>query len=224
VLADDELGHGTGIASLIAATGSELLGIAPKASLIVAKVGFSFSPNSLYLKAFSWALSQGADIVSISQTILSADDAFQGAIDEATKKGVFVVAAAGNTGIVEEEYVSYPACYRNVLSIGATGESGYLYKLSPSSSMLDLVAPGEGIAMAGLTTDRIVDSGTSYSAPIAAACIAVLLEYARRKNISDPRGAIEKRLRSTAARIDGLGPKRIGSGCIDPLAAARALS
>ena len=63
------------------------------------------------------------------------------AIRYAHRKGVVLVAAAGNT---EDTRVAYPARARNVIAVGATTEHGCLAEYSNTGSGLDLVAPGGG--------------------------------------------------------------------------------
>ena len=71
------------------------------------------------------------------------------AVRYAHRKGVVMVAAAGNT---EETRIAYPARARQVIAVGATTEHGCVADYSNSGSGLDLVAPGGG-ADAFIDTD-----------------------------------------------------------------------
>ena len=92
------------------------------------------------------------------------------AVRYAHRKGVVMVAAAGNT---EETRIAYPARARQVIAVGATTEHGCVADYSNSGSGLDLVAPGGG-ADAFIDTDvelqaaRGSRAATSTSTPSAA--------------------------------------------------------
>ena len=73
------------------------------------------------------------------------------AVRYAHRKGVVMVAAAGNT---EETRIAYPARARQVIAVGATTEHGCVADYSNSGSGLDLVAPGGG-------ADAFIDTDTN---------------------------------------------------------------
>jgi serine protease len=63
------------------------------------------------------------------------------ALRSASRAGVVLVAAAGNT---EDTQVAYPARAKHTIAVGATTEHGCLADYSNTGSGLDLVAPGGG--------------------------------------------------------------------------------
>jgi major intracellular serine protease len=215
----DKEGHGTGVTSLIAGLEPSFVGVAPESTIIIAKIEKDFGINDLYAKAFAWAIKQKANIISISQEIASRDEALQRAIYAATEAGIFVVAAAGNTGVLEKNYIIYPACYENVLSIGAMGESRIPYIYSPRSDKLALVAPGDDIKIAVPGSTYKSDSGTSFAAPLVSACLAILLAASRKNALDVSRKKIEGAIKSTAREVKNYSSNQVGAGYLDPIAA-----
>jgi subtilisin family serine protease len=101
----DLIGHGTYAASIAVGNGNtsegKYTGIAPGATLLSAKVtlGGLFAAPSWIVSGIEWASSRGADIILLPfNTFGSPGDAVSVAIKEAAKKGIFVIAAAGDDG------------------------------------------------------------------------------------------------------------------------------
>ena len=99
----DAVGHGTQVASIVAAGGGGMAGVAPDAQILPLKVfrdsAGSFSMSG-YLAAIRYAADQGADVINISLgcggTTSCYSQAEMDAIAYAATKGTLVVAAAGN--------------------------------------------------------------------------------------------------------------------------------
>ncbi|MHA1839643.1 MAG: S8 family serine peptidase [Candidatus Ranarchaeia archaeon] len=127
---DDNLGHGTGCAGIIAGSGAAsdgmYQGIAPNVSLLDSKVfsGSGKTTGAAIIAGIDWAISNGADIVSMSFGGGGADPYFYGLISELVavmaglSQNVLMVASAGNEG---PGFLSgsAPAVYPGVLSVGA---------------------------------------------------------------------------------------------------------
>jgi len=117
----DVEGHGTAVASIIAANGSNFKGVAPDAKILAYRI---FRPGKevetyLIVEAIEKALDDGADIVNLS---------LGGGISErllwivghrALKKGVLLVAAAGNKG-PDIDTIYVPASLPTYIGVGAT--------------------------------------------------------------------------------------------------------
>ncbi|MBN1280550.1 MAG: DUF2341 domain-containing protein, partial [Candidatus Thermoplasmatota archaeon] len=165
----DENGHGTAVASVIHR-------IAPNATLIVAKVLDEYGQGyaSDVLEGLQYCIAQQPDIIHFSIGSTAGCDGFcdedpvtQLCI-EAVEQGVFVVAAAGNSG--STSLVS-PACGSLVCSVGATNDADGIASFSNVHPTLDLFAPGVDI-----TTPLGTRSGTSMSAPFVTGGAALVLE------------------------------------------------
>ena len=116
----DTNGHGTQVAGVIAANGG-IRGVAPEARLLAYKVsedGEGVSPD-LIVRALRMAVDAGADIINISLGVNKTNAAIDAAVSEATRRGVLVVAAAGNDGPVYES-IGSPGRNPLALTVGAT--------------------------------------------------------------------------------------------------------
>lgn len=149
--ANDRNGHGTHVASTIAEStnnGVGVTGMAYGATLMPLRAldGSGLGDELTVARAIRYAAGRGADVINLSvefdvrlnsrslPTIISA-------MRYAHKKGTLVVAAAGNQAA---RRVSYPARYDHALAVGATTIRGCLAEYSDVGSGLDLVAPGGG--------------------------------------------------------------------------------
>lgn len=92
----DDGGHGTAVAGIIAANG-KMKGVAPDASLLVYRVD---GDTQEITKAINRAVTDGANIINISMglTYNGSDTPLNQAIQRAIAKNVTVVTAAGNEG------------------------------------------------------------------------------------------------------------------------------
>jgi serine protease len=169
--ANDDLGHGTHIASTIAeATDNGLMaaGIAPGVSIMPVKIcgpdpipGQAYGcPTTDIAEGISWAVEHGADVINLSigggpSSLSSAERA---ALQQAEDAGVVVVAAAGNsTTGPGEPFLDYPAAVSTVISVGAVGIAGQKavysnWGVNEAGQLMDLVAPGGDPAKEGFTS------------------------------------------------------------------------
>src|SRR5215217_8215100 len=94
-------GHGTGMASLIAGTGT-VRGIAPATKILPVRVKVDEGPVSTGVsvavsRGIRWAVDHGANVINISLASPLADPRERSAVEYALRQGVVVVAGAGNT-------------------------------------------------------------------------------------------------------------------------------
>jgi Subtilase family len=121
------------------------------------------------------------------------------AIDRAASYGITFVTVAGNENI---EIDNYSAGLENVIVVGSTDNSNNraLWGASGGSGYgrtLDIVTPGDKILVFKNENGQVIDSGTSYSAPMVSATIGLM------KGINPelkPK-EIEKMLKSTATDL-----------------------
>ena len=154
---DDE-GHGTHVAGIVAAQASEeAVGVAPEAHLLIAKVcGLKGCQSDAIARALNWALEQQVDVVNMSLGGAgSVIERFM--INELDGKQIPVVAAVGNNGM---EASPLPSGYLSVTAVGAVEMNGKRAAFSNWSAALDLMAPGVGIRSAvPLGSGRIATAG-----------------------------------------------------------------
>jgi serine protease len=247
---EDRNGHGTHVAGTIAeATGNGigLTGLAYGARIMPVKVLNSQGDGDeeTIAKGIRYAAKAGVDIINLSLefnagTVADEIPDIIDALAYARRRGVLVVGAAGNEA---DAAVAYPARAADVLSVGATTEHGCVAAFSNQGSRLDLVAPGGGEDVPGLTadaichpsadrgrdifqltyrsrTDRRFDypdgyEGTSMAAPAVSATAALVIASGILGHKPSPE-AIIGRLKATARDLGPTGvDRRYGAGLID---------
>jgi serine protease len=149
----DRNGHGTFVAGVIAEStnnGVGLTGVAYGASIMPVRVldANGEGKESTIADGIRYAVNHHAQVINLSLEFLptqvrSASEIplIVSAIDYARRRGIMVVAAAGNDETTE---IAYPARTPGVVSVGATTIDGCLAQYSNGGPGLDLVAPGGG--------------------------------------------------------------------------------
>ncbi len=177
----DSVGHGTGIAALIAGAGTSpnngIIGIAPAAKILPIKIvdedtATIGGPSQQAGEAITWAEVHGAKVINMS-TSLNPSFSLQNAVKSALDSGVVIVAAAGNVGQGDIGTI-YPAALDGVLTVGASGRDGKYNSLSTKSSKVDICAPGVDIYTASLANKYAKTSGTSASTAIVSGAAALV--------------------------------------------------
>ena len=171
----DTSGHGTSIAGIMAAQDNEegITGINPNIELYSARVldGDLSAPVSRIVEAIYWAIDKDVDILNISFGTTQYSEALEIAIKEAYNKGILIVAAAGNHGVVE-----YPAAFEEVVAVGGTDTTGQVCDYSAKGEELELVAPAEQICSTGSFDGTVICNGTSMAVPHVVGVAAKLWE------------------------------------------------
>jgi len=172
----DEFGHGTAVAGVVAArahNGIGASGYCPRCSILPVKVldatGHGFGDR--IAAGVDWAAGHGADVINLSLSVSSHDDAIAAAIARASARGILVVAAAGNNGSTSP---TYPSSEPNVISVAAVDPARQLYPWSARGGWVDLEAPG--CNQSGNLAQRFDDfCGTSSAAAAASGVLALAL-------------------------------------------------
>lgn len=156
--ANDEYGHGTFVASTIAATANNAygtVGVAYRSRIMPIRVldfeGRGF-PSTI-ARAIRYAVRRGADIINLSLELydgppleetprsVTASRSVRSALAYARGAGVVVVSAAGNSSDPNVPAKKYDTL---AINVGGTTEHGCLGDYSNHGPGLDLVAPGGG--------------------------------------------------------------------------------
>lgn len=171
----DNLGHGTGIAGIIAANDNNegILGIAPNAEIYSVKVLSDSGKGNVesLIKGIEWCISNHIDIINISFGVESNNSQLEQIVNTAIENNIIIVAAAGNNYLSK---VEYPAKYKNVISIGAVDSE--LKRASFSSKgKVDFSAPGVDILSTNNLGSYELYSGTSFATAYITGTIARIL-------------------------------------------------
>lgn len=208
----DTLGHGTHVAGIIASTGGRYRGIAPKARILSLKaLGHSgFGSNTHVAQAVRHAAEVNADIICMSLGGPTRSEEVSNAIQEARKKGVIIVCAAGNDG----GSVNFPAALPETVAVGAVNSEGQGCEFSSRGRQIVVAAPGERITSTWLNDDYATLSGTSMATPFVAGVLAL---YVAAWKGRDDRPNCFDVLRETCTDVGEAGRDNIyGWGLIDP--------
>lgn len=183
--ADDDNGHGTHVAGIIAAlndTGEDtgaVTGVAPDASLYAVKVLNAAGSGyvSDVVEGIYWAISNDMDVINLSLGTSTDYSTLHTAVDDAYAAGIVVVAAAGNEGNPpgKGDNVIYPAKYSSVIAVAATNQDDERPKRSSTGPDLELAAPGVDILSTWNDGDYKSKSGTSMAAPHVSGTVALML-------------------------------------------------
>ena len=214
--------HGTGMAGTIAAH-ARLTGVAPAARILAIRAftptGKADESTSLaILKSIDWAVSNGARVINMSFAGPH-DPELAIALAAAAKKGVVLVAAAGNAG--PKSPPLYPAADPNVIAVTATDPDDKLFVHSSRGRHVAVAAPGVEILAPAPSGTYQITTGTSVAAAQVSGIVALLLEAKPRLTPQ----AVRKALLSTAR---DLGPKgrddQFGAGLADAYGAVQSLT
>lgn len=153
--ANDDNQHGTHIATTILGAGATR-GIALGMTLMPVKILDAMSQGTeLSLsQGIRWATDNNAQIINLSVSFppyYVPSSIVQDAISYAVSKGVLIISAAGNNGVSS---VSYPAAFRDVISVGSaslvSSSENVSYRRSNYSNYgpgLDLVTTGGDLSL-----------------------------------------------------------------------------
>jgi subtilisin family serine protease len=180
----DNHGHGSHIAGIIGAEGGNRVGISgvsPKVSLMILKYYDPKAPgvNNLRntVRAIRYATRMGARIINYSGGGLEQSASERQAIEEAQRRGVLFVAAAGNEQSNSDQKPYYPADYDldNILSVTAIDQSQQVLSSSNfGRQSVDIAAPGFEIYSTMPRGQYGLMTGTSQATAFATGVAALL--------------------------------------------------
>lgn len=219
--ADDDNGHGTHVAGIVAAVDNAIgvLGVAPRAWLYAVKVldrqGSGFVSD--IIEGLQWCIDNGMQVVNMSFGTSSDVQSFHDAIVAAYNAGLVLVAAAGNSG-PGDDTVLYPARYPEVIAVSATDKSDAVPYWSSRGPEVELAAPGVDVYSTYKGGGYATLSGTSMAAPHVTGVAALVIAG----GISDGNGngvvndEVRSRLQSTAEDLGAVGRDNLyGYGLVD---------
>jgi type VII secretion-associated serine protease mycosin len=176
----DVVGHGTGVASLIAGHGhgagnrDGVLGIAPRARILPINVKNPRSPlisPDTVGDAIQVAADRGAQVICVALAG-SWSSRQQDAVEYATGRGALVIAAAGNRS--EISLMGNPASIKAAVAVSSLDRGGEFSATSVTGPEMDLAAPGVNIPVATPGGGYQTATGTSAAAAIVAGAAALV--------------------------------------------------
>ena len=184
-LFEDFSGHGTAIASIIAGkdNGDGVTGVNPDAQIYSVKVLDEDNRASVsrIAEGIYKCIDENADIINMSFGTTTDSEILHQAVKAAEDAGILMVAAAGNRGESDKQ-VEYPAAYPEVLAVGATGTDAELSGISSDGEEVEVLAPGENVAVLGIWDEVNLMDGTSLSTAEVTGAASVLLSMDKSKS------------------------------------------
>jgi subtilisin len=203
---NDDNGHGTHVAGIIAAKDNQvgIKGLAPNVQLYSIKVldDDGLGQYSQIIDGIEWATQQGLHMVNLSLAGKESSYALKLAVDEAYKKGLYIIAASGNhtnNTFSEDQSVYYPAKYESVIAVGAVDKYNKHPKFSGSGPELEIVAPGVDIYSSFMNNTYETHTGTSMATPYVTAIYALYKEAYPNKTTAELRTMIQNRAKDLGA-------------------------
>lgn len=243
----DDVGHGTHVAGIIAATtgnGRGIAGVDGRARIMALRAlntaGRGLS--SRIASAIYYAVNNGASVINLSMAVRDFSPHEQQAVKYAAAKGVVVVVASGNAGEDTQHYT--PAVIDGAITVAAFDRKGERPGFSNWGSQVDISAPGVDIvslraqstdfnlhlgdddavpksAFRGPLEGYYSATGTSFAAPFVSGAASLLLSTRSKLSATD----VKRILLNSARDIGSPGrDKNTGYGSLDIAAALTANS
>jgi subtilisin family serine protease len=180
--------HGTFVAGVLAASPSSVApGICPGCTLLIRPIFPettsdrnhmpSATPGQL-AAAILECVDAGARVINLSlnlaQPSSKGEQALEDAFNQSVRRGVLIVAAAGNQGAVGSSAITRHPWVISVVGCDSQGRPTAESNLGSSIGRYGLAAPGENIVSLGPDGKPATFSGTSAAAPFVTGTIALL--------------------------------------------------
>ncbi|KAL8120158.1 subtilisin-like protease SBT6.1 isoform X2 [Apium graveolens] len=230
---NDNLGHGTFVAGVIAGDDADCLGFAPDAEIYAYRVftDAQVSYTSWFLDAFNYAIATNMDVLNLS---IGGPDyldiPFVEKVWELTANNIIMVSAIGNDGPLYGT-LNNPADQSDVIGVGGIDYSDHLASFSSRGMSTweiphgygrvkpDVVAYGREIMGSKISTGCKSLSGTSVASPVVAGVVCLLVSVIPeniRKDILNP-ASMKQALVEGAAKLSGPNMYEQGAGRVDLL-------
>ncbi|KAB2071986.1 hypothetical protein ES319_A08G260500v1 [Gossypium barbadense] len=230
---NDNLGHGTFVAGVIAGEDAECLGFAPDTEIYAFRVftDAQVSYTSWFLDAFNYAIATNMDVLNLS---IGGPDyldlPFVEKVWEITANNIIMVSAIGNDGPLYGT-LNNPADQSDVIGVGGIDYSDHIASFSSRGMSTweiphgygrvkpDVVAYGREIMGSKISTGCKSLSGTSVASPVVAGVVCLLVSIIpenKRKEILNP-ASMKQALVEGAAKLTGPNMYEQGAGRVDLL-------
>lgn len=211
---EDDMGHGTSMAGIIAAVQNperSMAGVAPEASLYAVKVMDSNGEGALsdIAAGIDWAIQNKMQVISMSISYKN-DDAEGKIIHEEIRKavaaGIVVVSISGNMRVV-----TYPGAYPEVIGVAGSDPKDQRFFLSGRGPEVDLIAPAVWIRETRMGGGYTRNNGVSEAGAHVAGLAALKLSQSPGLSPEEVRAA----LIDAATPLPDLSAEDQGAGMVD---------
>ncbi|XP_073296647.1 subtilisin-like protease SBT6.1 [Primulina huaijiensis] len=230
---NDNLGHGTFVAGVIASQDEECLGFAPDTEIYAFRVftDAQVSYTSWFLDAFNYAIALKMDVLNLS---IGGPDyldlPFIEKVWEITANNIIMVSAIGNDGPLYGT-LNNPADQSDVIGIGGIDYNDHIASFSSRGMSTweiphgygrikpDIVAYGREIMGSKISRGCKSLSGTSVASPVVAGIVCLLVSVIpddKRKEIINP-ASMKQALVEGASKLLGPNMYEQGAGRVDLL-------
>ncbi len=190
----DNHGHGTHISGIVASTanaglpqGTNCQRVQIMALKYYDNSGAGFNNLANTVRAIQYAVKAGADIINYSGGGSDPAASERAAIQDAHKKGILFVAAAGNDGHSNDQIPYYPASYGldNIIGVASLNKQNQLLPSSNFGKTVQVAAPGLSI-LSTLPEGKFgTMSGTSQATAFVTGAAALLVSQLKTKSGDD---------------------------------------
>lgn len=173
---DDKYGHGTMIASVIAAESNNSIKVGVNSNVEILDIQVldekGIGSKESVVKGIYKAIEKNVDVINLSIGFSNNNSDLEEVIKMAIDKGIIVVASSGNT---MGSHTDYPAKYKDVISVSAIDNNNKKY-IHAGSGKIDFVAPGVDIPVIDKTSKLSYQSGTSFAAAFFTGIVSLYLK------------------------------------------------
>lgn len=208
---DPRVGHGSHVTGILTAGGRRMpTGVAPECRVLPVRVLGSLRQDDRFIGAglvdnintgIKWAVDHGALVINMSLGIRRDGGGLPhvDVIRYAQRRGVTVVAAAGNDGA---DTLYYPGALPGVLAVGSVGRDDQVAPYSTWGAQVDIVAPGTEIWSSWLEGGYAFATGTSQATPFVSGAVALCQSLAHEAGTRLSVADVTAILTATADRQD----------------------
>lgn len=175
---DDDSGHGTHVAGIVAAVDNAIgvIGVGPEIDLYAVKILDKKGRGRLsdLIDALDWCIDNDIQVINLSLGSLQDNPSFHEAVKNAYQAGITLIAAAGNYGQTGG-VISFPARYPETIAVSSVDQYGNMDPFSSYGAEIDLTAPGVDVWSTLNDGLYMLMSGTSMAAPHVTGTVALIL-------------------------------------------------
>lgn len=185
--------HGTAVASILArelrSSRKGAPAVRAASVFFLSEDGTTGATTASLVRAVDWMISEEVAVVNFSLTG-PPNKTLEKIIKAGQAEGIVFVAAVGNDGPAARPL--YPAAYPGVIGVTAVDKDGKIYRWANRGDYVAVAATGVQVEIARPGGGSLLDSGTSFAAPVVSAWMA--------GELASDRGGDPLRLIEAAAR------------------------